>query len=811
MTHSRPDRPPRWRGPLTWLTALVVVTALTTLGAAIGGSAPSAAAADPHGNNGTVKIAELGDIDSPSNDPHVGCTFQVEWYGFDEGADIISSVSFQSWAPTSDVALDVDGPETVFVGGDPATGAGTPTGLDGLQVYTLHFTGAPHPVQGYHVKLTIHTPGSIGNDSKSKVFWVEGCAPEVPANPSLALHKTVTDASGDGRGVLDEVLTYTFAVTNTGNVPLTDVRITDATIPALAAGAPCVATLAVGATTTCPLLPSATHVVSAADVTAGAVSNTATATGTTPSSGHVSDSDMAMIPTEATVPPAPVAGLSITKTVDRAQAGPGEVVTWTLTARNAGPGPAQMVLVTDTLPTGTTYLSATGTGCTRSGADVSCAIGTLAAGASSVVTIRATVDPVPHVADPNGHQLDVTKVEAHLSVPRGATGTATASCPSGYVATDGSVRMDAVDQGTGTWIDEGVLTSRATADGTGWTGTVSNAATGQFQGKVAVVCLSNRTVSGEDHSHPVVVTGPLTTTQTWGAGAHDVDLDCGAGKVAITPGWSFTAGTGSVRVDKRIGTGWHFTVDVPTSATAVLSVRCLSTTLGAAGGHTHDLVLTQLADTVVVPAGQTVERSLTCADDGKGIVASVDLDQGEQSLGSDPRPKTRAFRFSNRTLTDRTVRIGLLCLSVRTGLGGSTGDHDVVNRARVSTTSPDATVSDDLASATFRVVDALALASVARLSSSPGQTELTVAVTSSGARAATARLFAVVRVQHTGLRAGSLLAHSRARLHAGRQGVTLAVRSVAEPALRQGDVRRARLVIVTRDGHREVQIVRIRH
>ena len=134
---------------------------------------------DPAGNNGTVKIASLGELDGiPDNTPHPGCTFQVEWYGFDEGADVVSTVSFTEQAPTTGVGMTVDGPTEVFVGGDPATGAGTGTGLDGTQPYTLSFTGAPHPQQGYHVRLTVSTPRSIGNDTKTKVFWVEGCGPE---------------------------------------------------------------------------------------------------------------------------------------------------------------------------------------------------------------------------------------------------------------------------------------------------------------------------------------------------------------------------------------------------------------------------------------------------------------------------------------------------------------------------------------------------------------------------------------------------------------------------------------------------------
>lgn len=131
---------------------------------------------DPAGNNGTVKIAPLGEMDGiPNNSPHPGCDFQIEWYGFDEGADIISTVTFAMQAPTKDAGLTVAGPSTVFVGGDPASGAGTATGLDGTQAYSLSFDGAPHPKQGYHVKLTVATPRSKGNDTKTKVFWVAPC------------------------------------------------------------------------------------------------------------------------------------------------------------------------------------------------------------------------------------------------------------------------------------------------------------------------------------------------------------------------------------------------------------------------------------------------------------------------------------------------------------------------------------------------------------------------------------------------------------------------------------------------------------
>jgi len=176
-------------------TSALTVTAVAGVAGITAGAAadPGQGKGNPPGNNGTVKIAPHGEMDGiPQNTPHVGCEFQVEWYGYDEGDDIISNVAFAMHAPTKDVGLGVEGPEEVFVGGDPATGAGTETGQDGVEVYTLSFEGEPHPQQGYHVKLTVTTPYSHGNDTKTKVFWVEGCEDEAPTSTTSVPETTET-------------------------------------------------------------------------------------------------------------------------------------------------------------------------------------------------------------------------------------------------------------------------------------------------------------------------------------------------------------------------------------------------------------------------------------------------------------------------------------------------------------------------------------------------------------------------------------------------------------------------------------------
>ena len=76
----------------------------------------ASAATNPAGDNGTIKIDDLPFDDLPNNEPHVGCTFQVDFYGFDEG-DLNADVTFEAHPPTlrpgDDQVLLAD---TVFIG-----------------------------------------------------------------------------------------------------------------------------------------------------------------------------------------------------------------------------------------------------------------------------------------------------------------------------------------------------------------------------------------------------------------------------------------------------------------------------------------------------------------------------------------------------------------------------------------------------------------------------------------------------------------------------------------------------------------------
>jgi hypothetical protein len=157
----------------------------------VGGLTHAPAAPNPPGNNGTVKIDGEAFDDHPNNEPHVGCTFQVDFYGFDEG-DLSAAVTFEAQAPTGKGTLLLE--DEVFIGEDDNSGGGSEAGLDASQTYTLDLSGIePHPNQGWHVKLTVNADGSQGADVKHKVFWVTDCAP--PPTTSTSSSSTTSSST----------------------------------------------------------------------------------------------------------------------------------------------------------------------------------------------------------------------------------------------------------------------------------------------------------------------------------------------------------------------------------------------------------------------------------------------------------------------------------------------------------------------------------------------------------------------------------------------------------------------------------------
>lgn len=177
--------------------------------------------------------------------------------------------------------------------------------------------------------------------------------------PALTLDKSsdgVTDLDGNGPDAGDS-MGFSLTVTNTGSTALSDLLVTDPT----AGEVTCPATrLAPGAAMTC----TATYELTRADVEAGEVVNTATATATAPSGATVSASDSVASSLERT------ASLHFLKTADAAgRVLAGDRVEFSFTVTNTGNVDLSEVAVTDPM---------TGT--------VACPATTLAPGATMVCT-----------------------------------------------------------------------------------------------------------------------------------------------------------------------------------------------------------------------------------------------------------------------------------------------------------------------------------------------------------------------------------------------------------------------------------------
>ncbi|MGZ5214608.1 MAG: hypothetical protein ACXWEN_12780 [Actinomycetota bacterium] len=149
---------------------LVVGSAVFMLVAAAGSAL---AGGNPPGNNGTVKVDGSPFEGSQANEPHVGCAFAIDFFGFDEG-DLTGTATFELQPPTGNGVLLVD---STFIGEDPAGGG---TDLDASLFEDLSgaiaassFSGQPN--QGFHVSLTVDAQGSIGATTKHKTFWVTDC------------------------------------------------------------------------------------------------------------------------------------------------------------------------------------------------------------------------------------------------------------------------------------------------------------------------------------------------------------------------------------------------------------------------------------------------------------------------------------------------------------------------------------------------------------------------------------------------------------------------------------------------------------
>ncbi|MFJ3215690.1 CARDB domain-containing protein [Kitasatospora sp. NPDC086801] len=161
-----------------------------------------------------------------------------------------------------------------------------------------------------------------------------GCTTTVLVNVPAS---TITKAAAESSFVAGQTIHYTYTVTNNAPVPMTNVAVTD-TGP----GTPTVTCpagpLAPGASENC----TATYTATAADATAGKITDTANLSGTVGTQPVTATSNQVTVPLRA---------LTITKSAVQPDfTAPGETLNYTYTVTNTGQIPLTNVTVTDLTP-----------------------------------------------------------------------------------------------------------------------------------------------------------------------------------------------------------------------------------------------------------------------------------------------------------------------------------------------------------------------------------------------------------------------------------------------------------------------------
>ena len=462
---------------------------------------------------------------------------------------------------------------------------------------------------------------------------------DVPRLPSLSIAKAADPTTVTAAG---QSVTYTFTVTNTGNVTLTDVGVTDnPTPPAGTVAATCrslstPADTCSGATTT--LLPGQTaifsgpYTVTQADVNHGEVVDDATATGTPPTGTAVTATSNSV-----TVTVTQSASIAIDKTASPTTVtAAGQIVTYTFTVTNTGNVTLTDVGVTDnpTPPAGTitaTCLSLADPSGTCTGATTPLVPGQIAVFTGTYTVTQADIDHGKIVdratatgTPPSGPPVSaisnrdvvvvVTQTES-LSIVKSASPTTVMSA--GQIVT---YTFTVTNTGNVTLTDVGVVDNPVSPAG-GVTptcqslgnplGTCSGASTTLAPGQIATFSGTYTVTQADIDGGAIFDTATATGTPPSGrdvtATSDFVTIDVienpGLTLVKSASTTSVTAAGASVTYTFTVTNAGNETLanvgvtDLPTSPAGGVSPTCesLSTPTGTCSGATTTLVPGQIA------------------------------------------------------------------------------------------------------------------------------------------------------------------------------------------------------------------------
>jgi uncharacterized repeat protein (TIGR01451 family) len=259
--------------------------------------------------------------------------------------------------------------------------------------------------------------------------WVK--LPEVSTTGTLRLlcaDLAITKTPTATPAVPGSEISYDLAVTNHGGDEATNVRVSDALPSGLTylssspecsgsgANVSCaVATLPAGASRTFRVTASVAGTLAGGTTLA----NTATVTNDTP------DPDPRNNTSTVTVPVEPRADLEIVKNALSNTVVPGKTLAYELVVTNHGPSPAKNVSVSDSLPKGLSFVSAS-PACKETDGRIACTASSLASGAS--LTFTVTTKAASSVGD---QVVNTAKVTSDTKDPDPSNNTSTETVPPG--------------------------------------------------------------------------------------------------------------------------------------------------------------------------------------------------------------------------------------------------------------------------------------------------------------------------------------------------------------------------------------------
>lgn len=253
------------------------------------------------------------------------------------------------------------------------------------------------------ISATTADPAAGNNTSTTNVI--------LGANADLRLAKTGPTTAASGSNISYSVVLTNLGPSSAANVVLTDTAPANTTFVSVVQNSGPLFSCT-GAVCTIALLPPGeatfTYTFRIDDDAFEPISNTANVTSDTPDPSPANGS--------ATAGTAVVAGatdLRITKIANASTAPAGSTATFTIDVINDGPATAVDTVVTDVLPAGTTFQSATSTQGTCTGTTtVTCTIGTLAPGGTATITLMVTLPSTPSQVS-NTATVSATNVESN--------------------------------------------------------------------------------------------------------------------------------------------------------------------------------------------------------------------------------------------------------------------------------------------------------------------------------------------------------------------------------------------------------------